>query len=147
MSDSADHASSRLAAASLLITESERLRRQRATDTMSIQSAHDLPPDAPRCLSYFPTGEDCLTFYMLMVISLIAVTISSVWLLGFSGEDADMDCSMTAMLNTVLAFWIRPPSIKAGNLSILQERAENTAPPLPPRHHDVNGGNELATEP
>lgn len=78
---------------------------------MSIQGSNDLPARAARCLRCWPTGVACLRFYSILLFSIISVLVAGVYLLAYSGQDGGLDCAMTTILSTTLAFWLTPPSI------------------------------------
>lgn len=81
-----------------------------ASVTMSVQSEDDLPPSAPRCLRCFPTGAECLRFYVLVFISAI-VMLSGALTMILRPDDAAARCVATGLMTTVMSFWIQPPSI------------------------------------
>lgn len=81
-----------------------------ASVTMSVQSADDLPPNAPSCLRCFPTGAECMRFYVLVFIS-ACVMLSGVAYMIARPDDAAGRCVFTGLMTTVMSFWIQPPTI------------------------------------
>lgn len=77
---------------------------------MSVQTVDDLPPDAPRCLRCFPTGSECLRFYIVAFISVVIVLCSVAYMLARPDDPAGR-CVFTGMITTVMSFWIQPPTI------------------------------------
>lgn len=84
-----------------------------ASATMSVQSVDDLPPDAPRCLRCFPTGSECLRFYIVAFISIVIVLCSVAYMIARPDEPAGR-CVFTGMITAVMSFWIQPPTIGVG---------------------------------
>lgn len=97
---------------------------------MSVQSVDDLPPDAPSCLRCFPTGSECLRFYIVAFISIVIVLASVAYMLARPDDPAGR-CVFTGMITTVMSFWIQPPSIGvakgAGNAAKKANRKKRTA--------------------
>lgn len=81
-----------------------------ASTTMSIQSADDLPPDAPRCLRCFPTGSECMRFYIVAFVSAMIIIVGAIYIL-MRPDDTTGRCVFTGLMTTVMSFWIQPPSI------------------------------------
>lgn len=89
--------------------------------TMSVQSQDDLPPDAPRCLRCFPTGSECMRFYIVMFISVVVVVGSAIFMIA-RPDDAAARCVFTGLITTVMSFWIQPPTIGVQRRSALRSR-------------------------
>lgn len=117
----ARHASSTmLSVASSLSNASSRrgtLSSSSNSRTMSVHGPDDVDENAVRCLHYWPTGSACLRFYAVLFFSAASVTVPFVYFMkrifetGDVSDDCELNCIMTQLITTTLAFWMQPPTI------------------------------------
>jgi len=88
---------------------------------MTVQSEDDFPPNAPSCLRCWPTGVDCLRFYVTVFISIVLLFTAVTYLMAFHGVDESVDCTMSNILSLVLAFWMKPPALQPPEAVVVRD--------------------------
>jgi hypothetical protein len=79
---------------------------------MIVQHPDDLPPNAPRCLRWFPTGVNCLRFYTVLFFSVVSILTASIYLIvTATTEESTGNCAMVTLLSSVIMFWLQPPTL------------------------------------
>lgn len=80
-----------------------------SADTMSVHGAEQ---ESARCFRFFPTGKQCLRFYITIIITLMGAVVSTVVLVsGAVSDQKDLECTFQTMLATCIAYWMQPPSL------------------------------------
>lgn len=73
---------------------------------MSIKGPHE---EQARCFRYWPTGKECVTFYFLLLLTVVAVFVSAAMLAFVPDLSCGTQNTFQSILMTCIAYWLRSP--------------------------------------
>lgn len=73
---------------------------------MSIKGAGE---EQARCFKYWPTGKECVTFYFLLLLTLLAIVASLAILVFVPVLSCGAQSFFQGLITTCVAFWLRSP--------------------------------------
>lgn len=92
---------------------------------MSVQGVDDVPHTAPCCLRCWPTGVECLRFYVSLLLTVVVLVVTVTHLLFRYGANEGLDCNMFALLAFMIAYWLPAPETPSpGQASTVVRGAE-----------------------